>query len=65
MNDGRQQAEAYAKLSQPAIQPGDLVDCPLGRAEVMEVLPGAMLKLRTSDRCPVMVKRYICQKVRA
>ena len=44
---------------------GDLVDIrQLGRAEVMEVLPGGMLRIRTADRCPVLIRAAVCRKVK-
>mgnify|MGYP005877808585 FL=1 len=62
--NGREQAEALARLANPW-RAGDLVDIrTLGRAEVIEVLPGGMLKVRTAARCPVLIKAVACQKVR-
>ncbi len=65
--NGRQQAEALARLAnpEPGFKSGDLVDIrTLGRAEVLAVLPGGLLRIRTANRCPVEVKAFICERVR-
>lgn len=63
--NGRQQTEALARLANPW-RAGDLVDIrTLGRAEVIEVLPEGMLKVRTAQRCPVVVKAVVCRRVTA
>ncbi len=61
--NGRQQVQLYAQLAS-TIQPGCLVEIrQLGRAEVLEVLPEGMLKVRTANRCPVLVKASVCRLV--
>jgi len=65
MYNGRKQVEQYAALAGIQFNPGDLVDIKqLGRAEVLEVLPGGTLKVRTAERCSVLVKAIVCRKVR-
>jgi len=68
--NGREQTEAYARLYTPdqlaGYRVGDLVDIKqLGRAEVIAVLPQGMLRVRTADRCSVLVKAIVCRRVRA
>ena len=64
MTNGRLQVEQYAALARSGFKPGDLVDIrTLGRAEVLEVLPGGMLRIRTADRSPVLVRAAVCRKV--
>ena len=64
--NGRIQVERYAALAGNQYKTGDLVDVrQLGRCEVLAVLPDGMLRLRTSERCPVLVKAAICRKVPA
>lgn len=61
--DGKQQTEALARLANPW-RAGDLVDIrTLGRAEVVEVLDGGMLKVRTAARCPVLIRAAVCRRV--
>jgi len=63
--NGKMQVEQYARLAGDLFTPGDLVDVrQLGRCEVLEVLPDAVLKLRTAERCPVLVRTAICERVR-
>jgi len=65
MYNGRKQVEQYAALAGIHFNPGDLVDIKqLGRAEVLEALPGGMLKVRTAEKCSVLVKQFVCRKVR-
>lgn len=65
MANGLEQVNQYAALMGEEFQPGDLVDIrELGRSEVLEVLPGSMLKVRTATRCPVLVKAIVCRRVR-
>ena len=62
--DGKMQVERYAALAGEQFRTGDLVDVrQLGRCEVMEALPDGMLRLRTSERCPVLVKAVVCRRV--
>ena len=64
MMDGKQQTAAYAALAGQQFRTGDLVDVrQLGRCEVMEALPDGMLRLRTSERCPVLIRAAVCRKV--
>ena len=64
MMDGKQQTEAYAALAGDQFRPGDLVDIrTLGRAEVIEVLPAGVLKVRTAARCPVLIRAAVCRRV--
>jgi len=64
--NGREQVMQYAALAGIQFNPGDLVDIrTLGSAEVLDVLPGGMLRVRTADRCPVLVKAIVCRRVRA
>ena len=61
--DGKQQTDTYAALAGELFMPGDLVDIrTLGRAEVQAVLPGGMLRVRTAQRCPVMVRAADCKQ---
>jgi len=63
--NGLEQVKAYARLRGDELQPGELVDVrQLGRCEVLAVLPEGMVRLRTAERCPVIVKRVICERVR-
>lgn len=62
--NGLEQVKAYARLNDNDFKPGDLVDVrQLGRCEVLEVMPDGMLRLRTSERCPVLVKAVVCRRV--
>lgn len=64
MANGLEQVRQYAGLAEEGFNPGDLMDIrTLGRAEVIEVLAGGMLKVRTAQRCPVLVKATVCRKV--
>lgn len=63
--NGLEQVKAYARLHGDELKPGDLVDVrQLGRCEVLAVLPDGMARIRTAERCPVLVKRFICERVR-
>jgi len=63
--DGRTQVEQYARLAGDKFKPGDLCDVrQLGRCEILEALPDGVLKLRTAERCPVLVRAAICERVR-
>lgn len=62
--NGLEQVKRYAALAGEQFRPGDLVDIrELGRAEVLEVLPDGLLRLRTAQRCPVLVRAAVCRKV--
>ena len=62
--NGLEQTQAYAALAGDQFRPGDLVDIrTLGRAEVMEVMPAGVLKVRTAARCPVLIRAAVCRKV--
>jgi len=62
--NGMQQVKAYAALMGDRFEPGDLVDIrTLGRAEVIEVKPDGILKVRTAQRCPVLIRAAVCKKV--
>jgi len=62
--NGLEQVKQYATLAGDEYRAGDLVDIrQLGRAEVMEVLPGGMLRIRTADRCPVLIRAAVCRRV--
>lgn len=64
-DNGMEQVRQYAALMGKGLNPGDLVDIrTLGRAEVIEVLPDGVLKVRTASRCPVLVRALVCRKVR-
>lgn len=64
MANGLEQVRQYAELAGEQFNPGDLVDIrTLGRAEVIEVLAGGMLKVRTAKRCPVLIREAVCRKV--
>ena len=62
--NGLEQVNHYARLAGDEFKPGDLVDIrQLGRAEVLAVLPGGMLRIRTADRCPVLIRAAVCRRV--
>jgi len=64
MANGLEQVKQYAALAGNQFNPGDLVDIrQIGRAEVIEVLADGVLKVRTAQRCPVLVKAIVCRKV--
>jgi len=64
MANGLEQVKQYAALAGNQFNPGDLVDIrQIGRAEVIEVLPEGMLRVRTAERCSVLVKQFVCRKV--
>jgi len=64
MQNGLEQVQAYSALMGNQFRPGDLVDIrTLGRAEVLEVLPGGMLKVRTAERCAVLIRAAVCRRV--
>ena len=63
--NGKKQVQQYARLGGYVFKPGDLVDVKqLGRCEVIAVMPDGFIQLRTQQRCPVLVKRSICERVR-
>ena len=62
--NGLEQTKAYAALAGEQFRTGDLVDVrQLGRCEVLEALPDGMLRLRTSERCPVIIRAAVCRRV--
>ena len=63
--NGRIQVEQYAALAGNQFRPGDLVDVrQLGRCEVLEALPDGVVRIRTAERCPVLVKAIVCRRVK-
>lgn len=54
-----------AQQTRPAdFQSGDLVDVQsFGRAEVVEALPGGMLRVRVANRATFQVRESICRRV--
>ena len=63
--NGLEQVNHYARLAGDEFKPGDLVDIrQLGRCEILAVLPDGLLRIRTSDRCPVLIRAAVCRRVK-
>ena len=63
--NGLEQVNHYARLAGDEFKPGDLVDIrQLGRCEVLAILPDGLLRIRTADRCPVLIRAAVCRKVK-
>ena len=61
--NGKQQTDAMARLAGNQFSAGDLVDTPLGRAQVTAILPGGWLRIRTSLVDEISVKAALCRPV--